>query len=119
MFLENKRKINRKNKINYGYSQIIIFGLNFSIREGYGGLLVGLKEIKLLFQYPDNYLLEIPQGILARAFKRRLVLYGDKRIILSFIKQFALLRKYNIYTGKGIKLIGLRYKKKPGKVKRR
>lgn len=118
MFLENKIKIRERRKQELGYAQIIVFGLNYSMKH-IRSRGKWLNEIKLLFHFPINYEIEIPVGIVARAFKRRLVLCGDKKILMDFIKRFTILRKPNIYTGKGIKLKTKKYKRKPGKVGRR
>lgn len=120
MFLKNRRKnvSFKDNDVNYGYAQIIIFGLNYSFKRVYrwGSRL---PQIKLCLQFSYDYLLHIPEGIVALAFKRRLVLYGNKRVLLSFIKKFTAFRAPNIYTGKGLRFKSLPFHKKPGKVRRR
>jgi hypothetical protein len=70
-------------------------------------------------QYAYNYTIRLPRSFVARIYKRRFVLFGEKLMLLRFIKELVEIRKPNIYTGKGLRLRTIPYRVKPGKIKRR
>jgi len=113
MFASTSRIISPRRKNSYAYSQIILFGLNYSFKRIRG------RKIVLNLQYAYNYAIRLPHPFVARIYKRRFVLFGDKLKLLMFIKELVENRKPNIYTGKGLRLKSLPYRVKPGKVKRR
>jgi len=77
------------------------------------------RKIILNLQYAYNFGFRLPRSFIARIYKRRFVLYGEKLKLLMFIKELVEMRKPNIYTGKGLRLRRLPYRVKPGKVRRR
>jgi len=99
--------------ITYGYSQIILFGLNYSFTRRRG------RKIVLNLQYAYNFGFRLPRSFIARVYKRRFVLFAEKLLLLRFINELVETRKPNIYTGKGLRLRSLPYRVKPGKVRRR
>jgi ribosomal protein L6P/L9E len=113
MFTNHQNILYPKKTIQYAYSQIILFGFNYSFKR------LRNRKILLNLQYSYNSRLRIPSTLVARIYKRRLVLYGEKLQLLSFIKELVELRNPNIYTGKGIRLRTLPYRRKPGKVNKR
>jgi len=99
--------------VKYAYSQIILFGLNYSFTRKRG------RKIVLNLQYAYNFGFRLPHSFVARIYKRRFVLYADKLYLLRFINELVEMRKPNIYTGKGLRLRSSPYRVKPGKVRRR
>jgi len=109
----NSQVLRLTRPIKYAYSQIILFGLNFSFTRKRG------RKIILNLQYAYNFGFRLPHTFVARIYKRRFVLYADKLSLLRFIKELVEMRQPNIYTGKGLRLRSLPYRVKPGKVRRR
>lgn len=113
MFTNTLNVLCPKKKLEYAYSQIILFGFNYSFKR------LRKRKIILVLQYSYNAGLRIPNTFVVRLYKRRLVLHGEKFLLLQFIKEIVELRKPNIYTGKGLRLRTLPYRLKPGKVNKR
>jgi len=113
MFASTARIISPRRINSYAYSQIILLGLNYSFKRIRG------RKIILNLQYAYNFGFRLPRSFIARIYKRRFVLYGEKLKLLMFIKELVEMRKPNIYTGKGLRLRRLPYRVKPGKVRRR
>jgi len=105
--------IPRSKKKDVSYAQLILFGLNYSFRG------IRNHQILLNLHHSNKYTITCPLGLIARVYKRRLVLFGNKLILQQFLHKVAGLRPANIYTGKGVRIRSLPYKIKPGKVKRR
>jgi len=113
MFTSNLNLIYPKKTIQYTYSQIILFGFNYSFKRKRS------RRIILNLQYSYKHVLHIPHAFVARAYKRRFVLYGEKLQMLQYLKELVELRKPDTYTGKGVRLRILPYRRKPGKVNKR
>ncbi len=115
MFISNTLRILRLRPVapRFAYAQIILFGpLYFLVKKN-------TKRIKLRLHFSGECYINVPIGLVARIFKKRLVLFGEKQRLMSFIYGFIKLRDNNIYTGTGLRQRSGGYRKKPGKVSRR
>jgi len=113
MFTSNLNITYPRKTFQYTYSQIILFGFSYSFKK-----LRGRKFI-LNLQYSYNSRIRIPSAFVARIYKRRFVLYGEKLQLLQFLGELVELRNPDTYTGKGVRLRTLPYRLKPGKVNKR
>jgi len=113
MFTSIAKIIPTKQVYSHVYSQIILFGLNYSFKRIRG------RKIVLNMQYAYNYTLRLPRSFVGRIYKRRFVLFGEKLTLRRFIKELVKIRKPNIYTGKGLRLRTIPYHVKPGKIRKR
>jgi len=100
-------------RIEYSYTEIILFSLNFSFKK--------LRRQKILFslQYANDFLVKVPNGILGRTFKRRFILYGPNELIFRVLHNLLYLRQPNIHTGKGMRLHRAIYHVKPRRKKKK
>jgi len=113
MFLSSSKIIPLKKSSKFTYAQLILYGLNYSFKR------IRYRNIVLNLHYSYLFKFKLPHTIIGRVYKRRCVIFGEKLMLLQFIKDLVDLRKGNIYTGKGFRLRTLPYRVKPGKVKRR
>jgi len=113
IFTNNKKILAKSSKPIFAYAQIIFFGPLYSIVNRYR------KKIKLRLHLSGDCYVPVPAGLIARIFKKRLVMFGEQQQLKSFIRGIVKLRKSNIYTGTGIRLRAAGYKRKPGKIRRR
>jgi len=95
------------------FRQVIFFGPLYSLVNKYR------KKIKLRLHLSGEVFIPIPYGIIAKMFKKRLVLFGEKHRIHNFMNGIIKLRKNDIYTGTGLRTRTGGYIKKKGKVRRR
>lgn len=113
MFTSNLNITYPRKTLHYTYSQIILFGFSYSFKKLRG------RKIILNLQYSYNSRIRIPRAFVARIYKRRFVLYGEKLQLLHFLEELVELRNPDTYTGKGVRLRTLPYRLKPGKVNKR
>jgi hypothetical protein len=97
----------------FSYAQIILYGPLYSLVKQRGRL------IKVRLHLSGDCYISLPIGIIARVFKKRLVLFGQKQRLMNFMYGFIKLRNNDIYTGTGLRQRGKGYHKKPGKIARR
>jgi len=113
IFISHLPKLPKKVIHQSIYVQLVLFGLNYSFKRVRG------RKICLNLQYAFNQGFRLPPGLVARVYKRRLVLFGTTIILMHLVRALINLRTPNIYTGKGLRLRKERYLIKPGKVRRR
>lgn len=77
------------------------------------------KRIYLKLHFSFNLYLQVPKECRIFTFKKRLILFGDSRILQNFVKGIISLRDPNIYTGTGIRPRTKMYITKPGKIRKR
>jgi len=91
---------------------IYLFGVLYSIVKKN-------KKVYLKLHYSFNLFIKIPKNIQLYILKKRLIIYGDIRILKEFVLNFMSLRIPNIYTGIGLREKNDKYILKPGKIRKR
>lgn len=77
------------------------------------------KRIYLKLHFSFNIYFEIPATCKILTFKKRLILFGDSKVLKNFAQGLITLRDPNIYTGTGIRSRTKTYITKPGKIRKR
>jgi hypothetical protein len=115
MIFTNTRKILplSQKKQTYVYAQVILFGPLYFLVRKHGHCL------KVRLHFSGDCYVTTPIGVITRAFKKRLVLYGEKERVINFLSSLMELRMRDVYTGTGLRQRTDGYIKKPGKVSRR
>ena len=102
-----------KIKSKFIYAQIIMFGPLYS-------LLKKGKKIQIRLHLSGTVCLPINiKGIVIRAFKKRLILFGEQQRVMMLLYGILKLRANDVYTGTGLRRRTYGYFKKPGKIARR
>jgi hypothetical protein len=89
---------------------VILNSLNYSVTRR-------KRRLRLQLHFAKRLALPIPQSVLVRIFKRRICLFGFPEAVLPFAYTLINMRRYDIYTGYGVRMPNSGTKKKPGKVR--
>lgn len=113
MFTNLLRTIPKGSKLKFSYAQIIFFGPLYSL------IKKANHRVKLRLHLSGDLYIKFPKKLIARIFKKRLVIFGEQSLVQSFVQGILNLRTNDVYTGTGLRQRTSGYKKKPGKISRR
>ena len=113
MFTNTLRTITKKPKPTFTYGQIIFFGPLYSLIKKAG------QRAKLRLHLSGDLYIRFPRDVIARIFKKRLVIFGERSKVQNIIQGILKLRLSDVYTGTGLRQRTSGYHKKPGKISRR
>jgi len=113
VFTNVQQIIRQKSPKAFIYAQVIVLTQIYRFKR------FPLQKISVNVQYSKKIWFTVPEGLLFKVYKHRLVMFGRKLVLNRFLKEFQKLRPPSSYTAQGLQIKPSRYRVKPGKIRRK
>jgi hypothetical protein len=97
---------------------VILNSLNYFVKR-FGWFARGRRKLRLDLHFSRKVILPVPPSVIVRIFKKRISLFGLPENVIPFVYILTHLRRFDVYTGYGVRIPYSGAKKKPGKVRLR